>query len=104
MRAAAALLATALLAGCATELIPTEPPTRIPAQRLVLDTLSGRHQIVAADSAPARLLATEYPGRPVRAPMAAAGVISLNNVSISLALGTTAPRAPTTEVSEESRP
>jgi hypothetical protein len=104
MRAAAALLATALLAGCATAPIPTEPPTRIPAQRLVLDTLSGSHEIVAADSAPARLLATEHPGRPVPAPMADAGVISLNNVSISLALGAVAPRAPTTEVSEEPRP
>jgi len=100
----AGLLVVLLLTACASSPPPAPPPTRIVAQRLLLDAPNGGHELVAANSAAAQTLAAAFPGRLIRLPIAAPGVLSLNNVSIPLALGAAAPAATSLPNAQESSP
>ncbi len=104
------LLLTLVLTGCATPVPMDEPLDRVSLQFLVLDGAIGEHQLVEADSPSARALVAAHPAhlvRLVRLTPPAAGVVTLNNVSIPLSLGAGLPPAlspPSANDSKEPRP
>ena len=103
----AGLLLTLALTGCATPVPIDEPLDRVSLQFLVLDGAIGEHQLVEADSPSARALVAAHPAHLVRLTPPAAGVVTLNNVSIPLSLGAGLPPAlspPSANDSKEPRP
>ena len=71
-------------------------------QVLVLDGLTGEHQLLDGGTSRARTLATTHPARLARLMSPDSGVLTLGNVQIPLNLG--APRAPALPIPDSPLP
>ncbi len=95
-----------ILSACASPLREATPLVGISSQTLVLGA-SGEHLLIETHAPRARALAAAHPAHLVRQTPPAAGVLTLNNVSIPLSLVAPQPAAPASAsatASEESYP
>jgi hypothetical protein len=101
------MLLSLVLCGCATPTSMAEPLDQVALQFLVQDGAIGEHHLVEANSPLARALVATHPAHLVRLTPPAAGVVTLNNVSIPLSLGaglSPALSPPSANDSKEPRP